>query len=90
MERNPQSNPQEQVNAQNKIIWGVHQGIWGVEGSDDKGLVGDVKEIKADVKNQNGRVSKVEGKIRYIYGLIVGAALAGGGIGAGIGSLLNG
>lgn len=76
--------------SQEQLIWEVHQGMFGVEGSDDKGLVGDMKETKADVKNQNGRVTKVEGKIRYIYGMIVGAALAGGGIGAGIGSLFNG
>ena len=76
--------------SQEQLIWEVHQGMFGVEGSDDKGLVGDMKETKADVKNQNGRVTKVEGKIRYIYGMIVGAAVAGGGIGAGIGSLFNG
>jgi len=76
--------------SQEQLIWEVHQGMFGVEGSDDKGLVGDMKETKADIKNQNGRVTKVEGKIRYIYGMIVGAALAGGGIGAGIGSLFNG
>ena len=75
---------------QEQLIQRVHQGMFGVEGTDDKGLVGDVKEIKATVKEQNSRVTKVEGKIRYIYGLIAGAALAGGGIGAAIGKLFNG
>ena len=75
---------------QEQLIWEVHQGMFGVEGSDDKGFVGDVKEIKKDVKDQNGRIARVEGKIKYIYGLIAGAALAGGGIGAGIGRLFGG
>jgi len=76
--------------SQEQLIWEVHQGMFGVDGSDEKGLVGDMKETKEDVKKQNGRVTKIEGRIKYMYGLIIGAALAGGGIGASIGRLFDG
>ena len=76
--------------SQKRMAEEVHQGMFGVEGTDDRGLVGDVKEIKSTVKEQNKRVTKVEGKVKQIYGMIIGAALAGGGIGAGIGQLLGG
>ena len=75
--------------SQKQMIYETHQAMFGVEGSEDYGLVGDVKEIKTNVKVQNMRVSKLEGKVARIYGMIAGAALVGGGIGAGIGKLFG-
>ena len=74
---------------QKQMIQEVHQGMFGVEGSDDKGLVGDVKETKEDIRKQNGRLRKAETGIKQLYGMVVGAALAGGGIGAGISKLVG-
>jgi len=75
---------------QKQMTYETHQAVLGIEGTEDKGLVGDVKEIKADVKSQNKRVTKLEGKQRLIYGLIIGAAGAGGGLGALISKLFEG
>ena len=74
---------------QKQMIYETHQAMFGVGGSDDRGLVGDVREIKGNVKAQNDRVGKLEGKVAKIYGMIAGAALVGGGIGAGIGQLFG-
>lgn len=71
---------------QKQMIQETHQGMFGVEGSDDKGLVGDVKELVVDVKEQNGRVRK-NSKIIYV---IVGVLVAAGAIsGLEIGEIIN-
>jgi len=74
---------------QKQIAYEVHQAMFGVEGSDEKGMVGDIKEIRADVKLQNGRVAKMELKIKQLYGILIGVAFAGGGLGAAIGQLFQ-
>ena len=74
---------------QKEMAHDVYQAMFGVEGSDEKGMVGDIKEIRADVKAQNGRVSKVELKLGRIYGMVIGAAAFGGGIGSVINGLLR-
>lgn len=76
--------------SQKQMIYETHQAMFGVGGSEDKGLVGDVRGIAANVKTQNSRVDKLETKVAKIYGMIAGAALVGGGIGAGIGQLFGG
>lgn len=57
-------------------VQAIHQALLGLEGTDDKGLVGDFKELKGDVKKQNGRVLNNTKKIWYILGVlgIVGGA----------------
>jgi len=74
---------------QKEMAHDVYQAMFGVEGSDEKGMVGDIKEIRADVKAQNGRVRTMENKMKQLYGMIIGAACAGGGLGAGIGQLFQ-
>lgn len=61
-----------------KLAQETHQALLGIPGTDDKGLVGDVKEIKTQLNSLNGRVRKNERDITY------GKALLGlsGGIGA--------
>ncbi len=44
------------------LISEVHQAVHGVKGTEEKGLVGDVKEMKAELKAINGRVTTVETK----------------------------
>ena len=68
-----------------KIIQETHQALLGIPGTEDFGLVGDVKEVKADVKKINNRVTTVEAlqeernkpSKKTVAGYIsVGAALA--------------
>jgi len=75
---------------QEQLIQETHQGLYGVKDTDDKGLIGDVREIKDDVKNQNRRITKLEGAQKRLYGMIMGAGLAGGGTGAAISALFGG
>lgn len=74
---------------QGQMIQETHQGLFGVEGTEDKGLVGDIKEIKSDVgtmkRDMNGkfdevhkRVSKLSTKVWLIVGVLVSS---GGGVG---------
>lgn len=75
---------------QEQLVQETHQGMFGVPGTEDKGLVGDVREIKREVKATNSRVAKLENKQRYMWGVMVGAAGLGGGMGVGIGKLFGG
>lgn len=63
---------------QKQMIQETHQGMFGVEGTDDKGLVGDVKDIKSEIKEQNGRVRKNSKMIYIIVGVLVVVGAAGG------------
>ena len=49
---------------------------------DETGMIGDIKEIKRDIKAQNSRVNKIEGKQKFLYGLIVGSGTFGGIVGS--------
>ena len=64
---------------QGKKIDETHQGLFGVEGTDDRGLVGDIKEIKQLIQEQNGRYRTLSKKVYYLYGFI---ACSTGGISA--------
>ena len=58
-----------------KIITEVHQAVLGVPNTDDRGIAGDIKEIKAQMIRQNGRI------IKNTIGLIaLGAFLTGLGV----------
>ncbi|KKL05276.1 hypothetical protein LCGC14_2607660 [marine sediment metagenome] len=63
---------------QKELIQEVHQAVLGVEGTDDKGLVGDLKELKTDVKAQNGRVGRNTLKIAGIIAFLAGLGVLGG------------
>lgn len=54
----------------------VHQAVLGIPGTEDRGIVGDVKEIKEAVRAQNHRLRKNENKVWYILGMV--AVLASG------------
>ncbi len=73
------------------LIGEVHQAVLGVPDSDDKGLVGDVKELVKTVKEQNSRIRKNEVRISRIVGILIGMSVLGGtGIGLGVKTLLGG
>ena len=77
--------------APKQMIQELYQAVIGIPGNpDDNGLIGDVKEIKRDIKNQNNRVNKLENKQKFLYGLIAGSGILGGGIGAVIAKLFGG
>ena len=68
---------------QGNLIQEVHQAVLGVSGTDDKGLVGDVKELRQEKKAQDGTVSDHESRISTMEGAggISWKAKAGGGLG---------
>lgn len=41
-----------------KLINELHQAVLGVPGTDDTGMVGDIKEVKKYQRDQNGKVMK--------------------------------
>jgi len=49
------------------------QGIYGIPGTEEKGLLGDVKDLIQEVKTQNSRVKKNEQMIVKIWGVLIGA-----------------
>lgn len=43
-----------------KLVQETHQALLGIRGTDDRGLVGDVKEMKGELKAVNKRMDDVE------------------------------
>ena len=43
-----------------KLTQEIHYALLGIAGTEDKGLYGDVKEMRKDIKQINGRVTIVE------------------------------
>ena len=63
----------------------IHQAVFGVPLTEDKGLCGDIKEIIALQKAQNGRVRKNSNGISKIKGIMIGLSIVGsGGLGLGL------
>ena len=51
-------NPEER----DELVRETHQAVLGIKGTDDKGMVGDIKEIKAHLDNHSSRLTIVEVK----------------------------
>ena len=64
---------------QKELTHELHQVVLGIGGTEDNGMVGDIREIKELCQEQNGRVRKNARLIYIMYG-----ALATSGIGLGI------
>ena len=64
--------------SQEEIAREVHQAVLGVNGTDDRGLVGDLKELVKLFREQNGRVRRNTLKITAIIFLLVGTGIVGG------------
>lgn len=68
-----------------KLILQTHQAVLGVPDTEDKGLVGDVKELKQAIKEQNGRYRKLSKVVWTVVGV-----LCASGCGLGMAQLLGG
>jgi len=58
-----------------KIINEVHQAVLGVPKTEDKGMVGDLRELKNHVKSQNGRITKLEIGLCSLVTLLAGMGI---------------
>jgi len=68
----------------------IYQFIFGVPHTEDKGLCGDIHEIKELAKAQNGRVQVNRNSISKIKGILIGLGLLGSGsIGMGVVQLIS-
>jgi len=57
----------------------LYQVIIGIpENPEDNGMIGDVKEIKTLLKEQNGRIQSNSKRIATIIGILAGAGVVGG------------
>jgi len=64
---------------QKELMQELHQGMCGISGTEDKGLIGDMKFLTKLVLKQNSRIRKNSRLIYIMYG-----ALAASGLGLGI------
>lgn len=56
----------------------IHQGLYGVAGTDDKGMSGDLKELVKQVTSANGKRAKLEIKYWCLIGFLGGTGLLEG------------
>ena len=61
-----------------ELVREMHQAMFGVADTDDNGFAGDIKEIKADVKSQNGKVGKLSNRVYWLYGILSAMGVTGG------------
>jgi len=59
---------------QKQLAQETHQAVLGVEGTADKGLVGDVKDVVGILKTQNHRIRKLE----IVVGSLIAALVSAG------------
>ena len=71
---------------QKELTQEVHQAVLGVKGTDDKGMVGDLKELKEEFR---GGLSKHNARIRRLEITVASILIATGG-GYGLAKLLGG
>lgn len=63
---------------QKEMTQEVHQGMFGVEGTEDNGLVGDFKDLVGELRKINGRVSRNSRLIFISVGVLTGTGILGG------------
>jgi len=68
---------------QRQIALEVHQGMFGVEGTEDKGLIGDIKEMSKKLDVVNGRTRRNETRSK-VNQAIIGILIGGSGITAAV------
>ena len=61
------------TNKESLMIAELHQAVFGVRGTEENGLVGDIKEIKTLLKTQNGNIHKNSSNVGWI--IKIGAPL---------------
>ena len=74
---------------QGQLIREIWQGVYGIPGTQEKGLAGDVKEIKDHLSEQNSKINKNTNKIHYIIGVLASLGILSG-LGWGIIQLVGG
>ena len=57
----------------------LHQAIKGIPGTDDKGMLGDMKEIKTTVKDVCEDQNKLKGKVNNLIWFMAGSGVLAGG-----------
>lgn len=63
-----------------EMVQELYQAVIGIpESPDENGLIGDIREIKAWQRIQNGRISCCERNINIIKGILIGIGVLGGG-----------
>ena len=70
---------------QRAILQEIHQVVIGIPGTEEHGMVGDLKETKALLLTQNKRIGKVENRVSKIWGILIGIGSVGAITGAVIG-----
>ena len=68
-----------------ELILELHQGVYGVPGTNEQGLCGDMRDLVKEVRTQNSRVRIVERRVAWLRGVLIGAGALGGGTGIGLG-----
>lgn len=63
---------------QKELTRELHQGMYGVKGTEDKGLIGDMKFLTKLVLEQNGRVRRNSRLVYIMYGVLAASGLGFG------------
>ena len=72
-----------------EMLQGLYQAVIGIpENPDENGMIGDIAEIKRDIKYQNGRQRKTDRRLNVLIGVLIGVGFIVGGT-AGIFQLLG-
>ena len=73
-----------------RLIQELHQGVFGVAGTDEKGLVGDMKNFVEELSHQKRCTDANTAKISKIWGVIIAVGFIGSSVlGIGIALLVN-
>ena len=77
---------------QKELLQELSQAVIGIpENPDDNGLIGDIRDVKKLILDQNTRIRRNEQKIMKIWGIMIGVGAVGGtGLGIGIKQILSG
>ncbi len=67
---------------QKQLTQEIWQGMYGVDGTEDKGLIGDFKELRVDYgefkKFTNGRLNKMSTRFKILVSFLIGSGVLGG------------
>ena len=63
---------------QKELTRELHQGMYGVKDTEDKGLIGDMRFLTKLVLEQNGRIRKNSRLIYIMYGVLAASGLGFG------------
>jgi len=65
---------------QKQFIAETYQAVFGVPGTEEKGIAGDLKDIKKLLVSQNERYQKLSNKVNWVIGVLSATGAIGGGI----------